>query len=392
MRLSYSIFFSFTAIILTSCVSNTPRTNINNTTASTITAPALENFCKSLKDNLTNNSHKYLNQNFDRLKFSQNVFFGINGSSKTYLAYKQGISKAIDTLPDVLAKTTNGKRWHITRFNKTVNTAKCTLRSTIEGSGVQIVEFHLHKTPTNVSIYNWHDHVKNTLASEALRSAVLDYKSFDDKINSGAINQDSKEFKEFRTLINFIQTISRNEIDSAIAQYKNLPKKYKSNPVYVQRLITQSASSPRNYRRVMDIFYKEFKNNRKYDLIFLDYFYTKKQYRKALQVITRAEKRIGKDAGLSLVKALTYSEIGNSKKFYEMCLEALNDDMSYESTYFLLFDELIRQRKHKDAVLVLDILTKVFSYSFTRDRFENDPKYAQLTKTRSFNQWIKNFN
>jgi hypothetical protein len=385
----YLVFFVLTACSSSGEIkpahekSNAPSTNKSQT---------LSSFCGSLGTKLYSADNNFTENHFDRQKFINNIFIGANSSSNNFISFKRGVIQSIDNITQGIINITSNNRWSLIKYKENGNTAKCMLRSDIANNGIMIIEFYLTKTSSKIKIFNWYDHIQNVLGSDLVRNIVVDYKNIDDSISLNLITKDSYIYKDFIKLATYLRSFKINNPENSLYLYKSLPIKYKNNPIYALRLFTLKADNNTElYKKTLATLHKQFKNNKKFDLIFFDYYVLTGQNRKALKAIENAEKRIGKDSGLSLMKALAYKASGNNKKFYAMCLEAINADMAYESTYWILLEELISKKHYNDAVLVLDIMTKVFSYSFTRERFETDPTYAGLSKSTVFDEWIDSF-
>ena len=388
------LLLAFSLSLLSACVSNSPRQTAESGLNAQATRPAeqsLSGFCEVLSQKLSGDADAFVTAHFDERKFSDNVFLGVQSNTRSFRAIKARMQETIRHLPRGLVEDTRGSKWDVIRFSQQGNSAKCLLRNDfISSRGIQLIEFYLYESGDGIRIFNWKDQVKNVLTSDMMRSVALDIQAFDEKVARGQVEKGSKEEKDIKTLFTYIIALKNQDARNAIDYYKQLPPRYKNNPVYGLRMvILGGVRGGKIYQESLQLFYDQFKNDERFDLLFMDYYFQRKQYQKALASIESAEKRIGPDTGFYLLKAVMYQEMGQTKKFYAMCLKLIEHDVGYENTYWLLFDELVRQRQYEDAVLVLDVMHKAFSYSFSRNRFERDPDYAQLIRTNTFNQWIK---
>ncbi len=388
------LLLAFSLSLLSACVSNSTRQTADSTPNTKLERPdeqSLSGFCEVLSGKLSGDADTFILAHFDEQKFSDNVFLGVRSNTRSFRAIKARMQESIKDLPRGLVADTRGSKWDVIRFSQQGNSAKCLLRNDfISSRGIQLIEFYLYEASDGIRIFNWKDQVKNVLTSDMMRSVALDLQAFDEKVARGQVEKGSQDEKDIKTLFTYIIALKNQDVRTAIEYYKQLPPNYKNNPVYGLRMVILGGTKGgKAYQESLQLFYDQFKNDERFDLLFMDYYFERKQYQKALESIESAEKRIGPDTGFYLLKAVMYQEMGQTKKFYAMCLKLINHDVGYENTYWLLFDELVRQRQYEDAVLVLDVMHKAFSYSFSRDRFERDPDYAQLIRTNTFNQWIK---
>ncbi|HED33070.1 MAG TPA: hypothetical protein ENJ08_02480 [Gammaproteobacteria bacterium] len=391
---SIKLIFSALILLVVSACASTSEKQASTTTQQVANqkappSPTLASFCSDLENIPKNSDSDFIISHFDIQKFTDNIFTGINGKTKYFTDFKKNMLVSINSAPATLADILNNGQWKAIRYKENGNTARCMLRSYSTSTGILIIELHLYKKNNKIHISNWHDHIKNILTSEFVREIALDFKKIDDVIYSGLAKQDTPAIVNFKKLMHFANSASNNDQKASIEEFSALPPVYKNNPVYGLRMLAASKNSgDKLYIKAYQVFYRQFKNNKKFDLLYLDYFILLKEYDKALKTITDSEKRIGPDASLSLIKAYLYLKKGDRKKFYAMSLESINRDIAYENIYWVLFNEFIQQQQFKDAALVLDIMAKVFSYSFTRSRFETDPSYSEFIKTSHFNNWI----
>jgi len=355
---SIKLIFSILVLLITSTCTSTPEKPTPAIAQQIADQNArqtetLASFCNDLENTQRSSNYDFIAPHFDVQKFTDNIFTGIDGKTEYFADFKKNMLVSINSVPATLADILNNGQWKAIRYKENGNTAKCMLRSYSSSTGILIVELHLYKKNNKIRIFNWHDHVKNILTSEFVREIVLDFKKIDDVIYSGLVKPDSPAIVNFKKLMHFANSASNNDLKASIDEFSALPPIYKNNPTYGIRMLNASKNSDnRLYVKAYQIFHDQFKDNKNFDLIYLDYFILIKKYDEALKVINDSENRVGPDASLSLIKAYLYLKKGDRKKFYAMSLESIDRDIAYEKIYWTLFDEFIKQQQFKDATLV----------------------------------------
>lgn len=349
-------------------------------------------FCYAVAENLTAGDASLLINAFDTRKFLNNALIGVKGNNKSFLQFKQGLETGVKAFPKMLENlVSETTRWDVVRFDDKSNRLRCLLRSGFTHAGVMIFELYLMDASDQTYVVNWFDHIKGTLASDSIRTMALDYKRVFDGLDRGELTTYSEEYQGILKLNQFLTAAKNKDAVGALNYYDLLPRRYKNSPIYASRAVDIATTlGESSHRKYLENFVRRFSERDEYKLRSYDYYLLNKEYDNAILAVDGAIERIGGDPALHLMRAFANREKGDIKAFYANCWEALDADASFEETYWVLLETLAQEKRFEDSVLVLSIMRKAFNYSFTKDGFSSDPKYAELAKSKVFAEWINN--
>ena len=122
-------------------------------------------------------------------------------------------------------------------------------------------------------------------------------------------------------------------------------------------------------------------------LLLKDVYYLSKQYDKALAQLERAEKEMGGDAYLDVLRARV---LGAEKKYAEaraVAQQAIAEEPTLPHAHFTLIEATLLEQNYAETVKAIDNLEKNLKISI--GDLKDLPYYSEFIKSKEFAEWLK---
>ncbi len=340
-------------------------------------------FCSNFVEKIGRQETGIISSVFDRSTFLKNIFSTVPLNPQEKNAFKVGFESALDgVFLDMEQSMFFFGSWYVQSIKDNGTRGKCVLQSGMVDLGVSIIEFYVTNRGS-IKISNWFDHTQGVLATDRVRTTLLDFYQH----GKSAISEEQKKLG-YQNMAAFAKALQKRDIDKALDYYKALPHQMKKNGMNALSIVSLSTFVGRRYEESVEILL-DIPEYSARPFIVIDYLLEKKQFDQIHDILDNLEESIGESSVIEILRSSIFYAQGQTEKSWKHALKSIDIDNSYEASYWHVFSQFVDQRSYEDAILVLDILYKAWGYDFTRATFENEPLYQDLVKTPEFDQWIK---
>lgn len=303
------------------------------------------------------------------------------------VGFKQAGSAAVaNTLLQSIAGTSS-KVWFLRVIDNDMQ-EKPVVRVDFESGGYEYLQFKMNEAGDKIvdihfaSSGSWYTSQLEDAARMLIKPSASVLKRM-----FGGIEPDKDLVEKFQKIG---ELRSQQKFAEAYAVLKQTSKAVQeSRTGIVLGLFLSQYASEGEYVKQLELLADKFGDSPDFQFMLVDYYTMKEQYDKAFDSLTSVEQRLGQDGALLDLKANIRLLQGKNEEAAEISKQAIYVESDLETPYWSLATSLINLGRFDEISAVLDQLVDVFGYQFTRENFEQDPFYAEYSKTEAFDKWIK---
>jgi hypothetical protein len=383
------------ALLLEGCVNNQSTVKASTSKAPMQSSMLIDdsegdNTCKLIAQHLADGDDQSLYEMFDVDLILNRILSTFNEKQFTtdkYLNFKAGLRKLIRNR--IMLRSSN-VRWDVVRDHTDGDQHFCLVRSSLLAKRLVYAEFELRNVEGKSRIIDWYDLPREISRTEMITELYHDIHQLIDARKTTIPSQRATVIREQKQYFGFLLALGSADSARVMKAYDELPVRFKNKPLYNFDVLSNLINIDKAlYYSVLRNFERKFGKTGRYAFSFIKLYLLDNDYDKATKAIEGFKGKVGDDPLLDLLLAEIEYRRGNKKAFYGMCLQLLNDNPNYHDTYWYLFDRLVADRHYKHAVVVLNVLSKMFEYTFSVDTFESNNKYLDFTKSSAFKAWKK---
>lgn len=344
--------------------------------------------CEAIAQDLSKGDHHALNRRFDTSDILARISNLFDSQTFTPQQLRSFDERLNEMIPGMFLLDNEQVRWDMLRGDVDGEHYFCLVRSGLNSEGLSYVEFDLRYVDGQLRIIDWYDLVRETRVSDLFVELLQDIKEMADAHIMAMPYQRRSVQREQKLFFNFLTTMKSADPKRVLMAYDKLPQRLKQKPLYTLIAVNMaSMQDDTQYERILRELSKRSGKGEHYGMLLFDLYIFDQQYEKARQVIHRFKRQVGSDPLLDLVLADLELKQGDKQGFYRYCLKAMDKDPNYLDTYWLLLEHLVADRHYKDAVLVLNVLTKMFEYTIREEALESLEKYREFCKSSEYKAW-----
>jgi hypothetical protein len=385
------------ALLLDGCVSEKSTVKTSTSKASMQSSMLIDDSegddaCNLIAQHLTYGEDQSLYEMFDVdsiLNRILSTFDEKQFTSDEYLNFKRGLRKLIRNRNKFRS---DNVRWDVVRGHIDGDKYLCLVRASLLAKRLFYTEFELRNVEGRLQVVDWYDLLREISMTEMVTELYHDIHSLINARKMVMPHQKAALVLEQKQYFGFLSALGSADPARIMSAYYQLPVRFKNKPLYKFDVLYNMLNIDKalHYRALRD-FEREFSKTGNHAFLFIKLYLSDNDYDKATQVIEVFKGRVGEDPLLDLLLAEIEYRRGNKKAFYGMCLQLLNDNPNYHDTYWYLFDRFVADRHYNHAVIVLNVLSKMFEYTFFIDAFKSDKKYLDFTKSSAFKAWKRDY-
>jgi hypothetical protein len=225
------------------------------------------------------------------------------------------------------------------------------------------------------------------LMSATIRRAVIQLAASENRgILARLTGAENDYIKNAPRIKEISQAIMQGRGAEALAICESLPDSLKNDKsVMVIRIRAASMVDEEKYMAAMEDFQKAYPNDPAQDLMSIDYFFLRKQYDKALEVVDRLDRAVGGDPYLDTIRAgalVMAGRTADAKKAAQRLAQAEPDKSDGPMT---LLSIALAEKDHAETLRLLKLLESRFGMQF-RD-LRTVPEYAQFVRSPQHGEW-----
>jgi hypothetical protein len=394
----YSLVHFFTVVtvslLIGGCVST--HSTVNSVASRPIIQASLlidpvegKDACKVIAQDLSEGNSQSLYERVDINSIVKRILATFDKDKLTSKEYSLLKKQLHDLVRKKISLKKDKLRWDMVRGRADGERYFCLVRTSLFGNGVSYVEFELRYVDSKLQIIDWYDLVRETRVTDMFKDLFHDIYEMKEAHIMAMPYQWRSIVREQKKYFAFISAIGRENPKEILNAYDKLPLRFQNKPLYSLILLNLDIKmNDAQYYSVLRDFSRRFGGADRYAFLLIDLYLLDHEYDKVTQAIYSFKRQVGDDPLLALLLAEVENQRGNKKAFYGYCLKLLNDNPNYLDTYWYLLDQLVIDRHFDDAVVVLNVLSKMFEYTIYKDAFESDIKYRDFIKSSPFKSWI----
>jgi len=346
--------------------------------------------CEAIAQNFSEGDRRSIISRVDSSFLAWRVLsvFEKNRSNKVQL---ESIEKSLkDQLLNMLSFSEERTRWDMLSGRVDGERYLCLVRSGLSSEGVKYVEFDLRPVDGRLRILDWYDLIRKTRVSDLFVELFSDIQEIASAHLMALPKMRASVAQEQKLYADFLDAVRNRDSERALKIYAKLPLRLRNKPLYIFIAVNMASKlSDTQYLSFLGDLAGRVGDDDRYGMLLLDFYMTDRRFDKANRVLREFKRQIGSDPLLEVLFANLELEQGNKQAFYSYCLQALEEDAAYLDTYWVLLDQFVVDRNYKDAVLILNVLSKMFQITPQVDAFESDEKYRDFCRSAVFKAWLK---
>lgn len=317
---------------------------------------------------------------------------GIDAPEKFRAGFSQGASNSAGAgfAGQLRKEIKQGASLHLLRIREIEEQPRVLLRLISPGSGVSYQDHALarhadgHVRSVDLFIY-----VTGETMSEALRRgyfqvALAQKKDLLSRI-TGKENLLVKHLNEFQQIAEHIQAERYAE---ALQVYAGLPAELQKDKfIQVLRLRAAQGAGDVEYRAALEDLEKLAPTDGSLDLLMLDGYFLKQEYRKAMRCVNRLDKALGGDPYLNVIRANLYEAEGKPEKALSAIQAAIEGEPDLIDPYWTLVTLQLHAHDFDAVVETLNQVSRQFSIQF--QDLTQIPEYSEFVMSPQYQEWVK---
>src|SRR5262249_28440975 len=128
------------------------------------------------------------------------------------------------------------------------------------------------------------------------------------------------------------------------------------------------------------------------DIVSIDYYVLKKQFKEALDCVERLDKAVGGDPYLFVLRANLLLESGQFTDAIAAVDKALKQEPKLEEAYWSRITIALKEKKHGDTSVWLKKAVEELNLTLNEEEMRNTPEYQpflQSPEYREFRRWYE---
>ena len=347
------------------------------------------NTCKEIARDLTKHDSDALDAKLNLQFILQQVFSSLNSQMLNEAQRSKLVSQLEVQIRTKLVENYIQDNWDMLSGRSDGDRYLCLVRTDLTEQGVSYVEFELRMIDGRLQIVDWIDLVQEQRVSEMFSELFGDIGILMETDTTPVTNYWERSTPQDRLqFFEFLQAARNEDSNRVFRAYDNLPWRFKQKPLYA--LLVVKAVSGRDdvlYQKALKNFEQRFGGENHYGVLLVDLYMKEGRYKEAVRGLKKFKDRVGADPVVEVLQAIMELDQGHIELFYEHCLRAIDVNQDYERTYWVLLDQLVADQNYEDAVLVLNVLTKMFNFDLRVHHFEEEAKYQRFRKSDEFRAW-----
>lgn len=176
----------------------------------------------------------------------------------------------------------------------------------------------------------------------------------------------------------------------ALKEWENLPASIRKEKATQVMHVTCAAAlfqeDAQRYEKAMDDFRKAFPKDPAVDLVTLDGFFLRKQYKEYRDSLDRIERGFGRDPYLDVLRATGFLQEGKTAEAKKCAGRALKDEPDLFPAHEISIKISLRGRDYKETAQLLDGIEKRFH--FTIGDLTKNAAFAEFVKSPEYKEWM----
>lgn len=198
--------------------------------------------------------------------------------------------------------------------------------------------------------------------------------------------KESDFVKNIGRLSEMVEARQQNDYRKILAIYNGLPDSMQRDKLcLLLRLFAASNLDEKTHEEAIDAFRAAYPDDPSIDLMSLDSFFFKKDYKGGIQCLERLQKAIGGDAYLTVLTANLRLEMGEPAAAMELCREAIATEPNLKDAYWTLVTSALKAEDWDTVSATLISLEENFDLKF-KDLTKSEI-YKPFTETEQYRQW-----
>ncbi len=182
--------------------------------------------------------------------------------------------------------------------------------------------------------------------------------------------------------------VQQGKYRDALALYDQLPPLLQGDKnVLLTRLRAAQNVGPAEFAEAVANFRTFHPGDPSVDLFSIVYFYQKKDYPKALEMIDRVDKALDGDPYLNVLRANVYLDAGDVAAARQAANKAIGDEPTLAEGYWALVGIALHEKKFDEVLQLLCDIDKRFSPQFPDMNVL--PAFAEFIKSPQYQEWLR---
>ena len=319
------------------------------------------------------------------------AFAGIDWQGSDQLrGFRQGFVRSIHDKPANMFSPLDGAQARFLRLRDTPTGTTILVRCMMDDGACTYLDFHPRFHPDGkTTLREFFNHATGLSLGETLRSLVIGIVptldvSLMDRVFGG------KQKIDAAVVVAFCEACKRKDAAAAKAAFPKLPAGVRSNrPIFLAYLQTlmQNVDDP-DYLAALDEGRKLYPNDPTLDFLSIDFHLLKKDYAALDASLRRIEERLGKDANLSTLRAVGFTEAGDAAGAAPLVAEALEMEPDFLNAHHVRLKVAILQRDFPLACRVLDDINSRSPDSWEAPDPANGPAFEAFVESGEYRAWL----
>ena len=182
--------------------------------------------------------------------------------------------------------------------------------------------------------------------------------------------------------------INAGDPRNALERYRELPEKLqKQKMILLIRYQAAQMLSLDEYELAIEDYRTNFPNDGSLDLLLIDGYFLKKDYRKVIECIDRTNEHLGGDSWLTALKGSMLAQIGCFEESRAEIQQAITMEPDFLDVYLVALSASVLAKNNANIVEDLTRLEALFGLEI-KDLTEV-PEYEDFVKSPEFENWMK---
>jgi tetratricopeptide (TPR) repeat protein len=316
-------------------------------------------------------------------KFRMSFVQGLDQSRVQHRGVANGVVNAVKkggSYTLLHSHTKDNRRWLLFRLQ-------------LPEAGLNYHDLLLARRPDGkVKVVDMHVYMSGELLSETFRRAYIQAAA---QANGGLVDRltgaDQKFVKYFEKLGDMAEAGRNGKYAEVLNIYKSLPPdiKMEKSLLIVRLGAAQNVGDDKEYSQSIEDFRTAHPNDACIDILSIDYYLLKKQYREALDCIDRVDRALEGDPFLETFRANIHTEQDDLVAARADLKRALDADPGMTDAYWSLIGISLKEKNHDETLKTLRLLRDKFGIAIgdltatpLYKEFAESPQYQELLKDK----------
>ena len=172
-----------------------------------------------------------------------------------------------------------------------------------------------------------------------------------------------------------------------VRRYNALPEVMKKEKMaQIVRLQAASAGDEGEYQQALERFQKDFAGDPAADMMGIDYYFLRKNYNKALEMVDRLDKAIGGDPALNLIRAGTLGEAGRTQEVIPLLQKTIKEMPDDVFAHYMLLGMYLQEKIYEPVPELMKKLAAL-GEKMEDPKDVQEPMWKAFVKSPQYQKW-----